>query len=369
MIDLKERIALLPAPTILQETAIEKIIEENVALTKDLMEQKGINWEPCESDPNMMQIEAFSYKELALRKRINKLIRAMLPHLSSGDDLDNFIFAFYAGEQRHLGEEPTAPYRFSIEEPLGVNITVPKGFTLSDGDINTSYLKEDLVIQAGSLSADGKVELNEKTQKSEAQTTNVISPYPYVLKVEALGPFEGGSNKETDEEFFARAILSLYKYSTAGGQKAYEYFAYLADERVKDVKVISLEPVKVDVIINADEAIAETVAAVDEKLNGDEKTQCFCDVVTVRAATKKVVTLEPTIYLIDMLAQASTLQELKNSLTNEFKIGVGLPYSKIIKALEIQNVYKVELEPNDLVVASDEVLSISLNPTFVKAEF
>lgn len=366
---IKERTALLPAPTILQETAIEKIIEENTTLTKELMKEKNIDWEPCESDPNMMQIEAFSYKELALRKLINKLIKAMLPHLSSGDDLDNFIFAFYAGEERHLGEEPTAPYKFKVEEALNVDITIPKGFILSDGDTKTAYLKEDLILKAGTLSAIGKVELNEKIKTSKVQTTNVISPYPYLLEVEAMDEFKGGSSKESDEQFFERAILSLYKYSTAGGQKAYEYFAYLADERVKDVKVISLEPVKVDVIINADEAIDETVAAVDEKLNGDEKTQCFCDVVTVRAATKKVVVLEPTIYLIDMLAQASTLQELKNSLTNEFKIGVGLPYSKIIKALEIQNVYKVELEPNDLVVASDEVLEVSLNPTFVKAEF
>ncbi len=366
-----EKIALLPTPTILQETAIEKIIDENVTLTKNLMEQKGINWEPIESDPNMMQIEAFSYKELSLRKLINKLIKAMLPHLSSGDDLDNFIFAFYAGETRLQGEEPTALYEFSIEEPLSVDITIPKGFILSDGDSKTAFLVEDIAIKAGTLKAIGSIKLNEKIKESEVQTVNIISPYPYLLQVKALDKFKGGSTRETDEEFFERAILSLYKYSTAGGEKAYEYFTYLADERVQHVKVDSPEPVKIDVIIKVSEpqAISEVISKVNEKLNGDEKTQCFCDVVSVRAARIKEIILEPKIYLIDLLNQATTLESLQSNFNKSFKIGESMPYSKIIKALEIENVYKVELPLVDLEALKDEVLNITLNPTFEKAIF
>ncbi len=366
MSKLQELIDALPEPTIFKTRKIEEIIAENVALLKEL----NPDYVPVESDANMMQMEALAYKELKLTTKFNNAIKAMLPHYAKDlkdEDLDNFIFGFYGGETRHLGEEPTAPYEFEIEEALGVDIVIPKGFILSDGADATSFLEDEVAIKAGTLKVEGKVKLDEKIKESDVITETVVSPYPYVLKPTSKGKFEGGSSRESNEEFFERAILSLYKYSTAGGEKAYEYFSYKADERVKHVKVLSPSPTVIDVIVKASSSVDETVAAVDAALN-DEKTQCFTDQVSVRAARIKAVTLAPTIHLIDMLLQSNTNESINNNFNSSYKIAEGLPYSKIIKALEVANVYKVELAITDLAVKSDEVLEITLNPTFVKAE-
>lgn len=360
---LKDLIAKLPEPTIFMDKKIEAIIEENVKLLKSLYP----DWIPIESDSNMMQIEAFSYKELALRSIFNNAIKQMLPHYSKDENLDNFAFGFYGGELRLLGTQPSADYEFFLEEVLSVDIIIPKGFVLSDGANTSAYLENSLTIKSGTLSAIGKVKLDEKIKQSQIKTEVVISPYPYVLKPVALSDFEGGSTRESDEEFLQRAILSLNKYSTAGGRKAYEYFTYLADERVLDVKVLSSNPVQVEIVVKASNNINDVIEKVDEALNGDEKVQAFCDVVTVRAATPKIINLTPTIYLIDLLAQDNTNSLILKNFEHSFKIGESLPYSKIIKALEVSNVYKVELPILDLDVLEDEVLNITVTPTFMEA--
>ncbi len=365
---LEEKIEKLPTPTLFLNVDIEDIIAENTAIVKGLQP----DWEPIESDPNMMQIEAFSYKELLLKNMINGLIKKMLPHYSKDADLDNFIFGFYGGEQRLEGANPTAPYECSLEEPLGVDVTIPKGLELSDGT-NTAYLYEDIVIPAGELSADGKVQLNQKVQTSDTKTEIVISPFPYLINIKSLGDFTGGSEVESDEDFFARAILGLYKYSTAGGKNAYIYFAKTADERVFDVKIYSPNPMIVNVYILPNtitpEATDEVMEKVEVALKGDEKTQAFCDVVNVIQATKKSYIPTATIELFDLSRQADILKSIQANFTNSFKIDEDLPYSSIITKMHIGGVYKVSMElQEDITTAINEYISITeFNLTFVEA--
>jgi phage-related baseplate assembly protein len=320
----------------------------------------------------MMQIEAFSYKELLLKNMINGLIKKMLPHYSKDADLDNFIFGFYGGEQRLEGANPTAPYEFSIEEPLNVDITIPKGLELSDG-VHSAYLYEDVVILAGELSVNGKLKLNQKVKTSTIKTEIVVSPYPYVVSAKSLGDFTGGSDVESDKDFLSRAILGLYKYSTAGGEKAYIYFAKTADERVFDVKVHSPNPMVVNVYIlpntTTPEATAEVMEKVEAALKGDEKTQAFCDVVNVIQATKKSYIPTATIQLFDLSKQADILKTIKENFTNSFKIDEDLPYSSIITKMHIGGVYKVSMEAmEDITTDINEYISITeFNLTFVEA--
>jgi phage-related baseplate assembly protein len=308
---------------------------------------------------------------MLLRNRFNSAIKKMLPHYSSGADLDNFVFAYYGGELRLQGEEPTANYEFELEEALSVNVTIPRGLMLSDGELN-AYVNDNVTITAGTTKAIGKVKLDLKTKSSSAKTEIVISPFPYVIKAKSLEDFGGGSDVESDKDFFERAILSLYKYSTAGGKNAYVYFAKSADERVFDVKIKSPSPMVVDVVIlpntTTPEATNEVLQKVTTALTGDEKTQAFCDVVNVMEATKKDVILEATCYIFDLGQQGSILTNILSNLNKKFKIGESLPYSAIVSKLHIGGVYKVELEVNDILATEYEYISISaVNITFVEA--
>ncbi|WP_294962040.1 baseplate J/gp47 family protein [Sulfurimonas sp.] len=354
--ELKELITNLPEPTIFTTISIEEIIQENV----DLMKSINPEWIPIESDANMMQIEAFSYKEMFLRNMFNQAIKEMLPHYSSKENLDNFVFGFYGGELRLEGAEPKATYKFELESVLSVDIIIPKGLELSDVKNQSSYVDENITILAGELEATGKVQLNLKVKSSSIKTEIVISPFPYILTPKALENFSGGSDVESDEDFFKRAILSLNRYSTAGGKDAYKFFAYSSDERVFDVEVISPEPMKVDVIVLAHKNKSEVVANVNTALTGESKVQAFCDEVTVKAAKSKEVTLSATIDLFDLLKQKEIITLINKNFNNKFKIGESLPYSSIISKMHISGVYKVVLGTNtDISVLADEYIDIT----------
>lgn len=359
---IQEKLAQLPEIKIFVEQKVETILEE----LKTVFLQRHPEVKLIESDTILMQLEDMAYRKALYSTSLNNKIKQMLPHFCKGEDLDHFVFAFYGGETRLQGEEPTALYEFSIEEVLNKETMIPKGLILSDGNNNNAFLMESLIIEKGQTSVIGRVKLNVKTKQSEVQTTIVTSPYPYILKPKSLGTFVGGSNKESDEEFFERAILSLYKYSTAGSKKAYEYFTKSADERIFDVKVHSPRPMHVDIYVLAFSAMDEVIEKV-KAVYKNEKVQAFCDVVNVQPAIAKEVHLAPMVYLIDMLKSVQTLENIRSNFESKFRISQSLPYSKVIKALEVSNVYEVELEKTSFEVKPNEYLKMSIEPVFKKA--
>lgn len=363
MDSLEQKIAKLVEPTLFTNTKIEEIVDENITLLRELYP----SWQPIESDTNMMQLEAFSYKEAMLKTLFNNAIKAMLPHYAKAEDLDNFVFGLYGGETRLEGEEPTALYEFSLEEVLTQDIIVPKGLRLSDGKEAKAFLQEDVHIHAGTLKAVGKVKLEEKTKSSKIQTTIVTSPYPYVLKPKALANFEHGSYRESDEEFFKRAILSLNQYSTAGSEKAYEYFTYKADERVQDVNVHSPSEGLVDIYVYATQGKDEVLDNV-RNIFEEEKVQALNDKVSVKEALKKEVNIQATIHLLDLLDEAMAREKINENVNAQFKIGQSLPCSQLIKSLHVAGVFKVELDNHeDVQAAFNEVLGLHVNLNFKKA--
>lgn len=350
----------LPTPKIFTEVKIEDIVVQNIAIVKEI--NPDINL--VESDSNMLQIEAFAYREMLLRNMFNSAIKTMLPHYCKGDDLDNFVFGFYGGEKRLEGVEPTSPYKFELEEPVNVDINIPKGLQLSDGQGSTSYLDEDVTIIAGELSSNGSVKLDLKIETSVIKTELVISPFPYVIKVSFQGDFTGGTNPEDDEAFFQRAILGLYQYSTAGGKKAYEYFAKSTDSRVYDVKILNPSARHIDVIVLASSDTAEVITAVSKTLN-DEKIQAFDDVVTIKAAKNKEISIDATVHLFDLLNQTEINSKIEEGFNSKFKKAESLPYSNIISKMHIGGVYKVVLSSNeDIPVLEDEYIKLTLNITY-----
>lgn len=364
MSSLKEMINKLPELKIF----VEQSAELNLSLLKEEFKERHPDVELIESGSILMQLENIAYRKALHNVALNNKIKEMLPHYCKDEDLDNFVFGFYGGELRHLGEEPTALYEFKLEEALNNDVTIPKGFILSDKGTVQSYLTENVIIAQGELSATGKVKLDLKVKESDVKTETPISTFPHVVIIKALGSFAGGSSRETDEEFFERAILSLNKYSTAGGKKAYEYFCRLADERVFDVKVISPAPLLIDLYILATNNEADVLDKV-RAVQGSDRVQAFCDVVTVKAAIKKEVVLTPTVYLLDLLQTNSVNEDIQANFKNKFKIGEALPYSKAIKALEVANVYEVVMDAVDLSVQPNEYLSITVIPTYMEASY
>lgn len=223
----------LPLPKVLQVLNYEAILEKNITNFKKLY---GENWQPLESDDFKMMLEAFAYRELAIRSEFNELAKAFFVSLAKDEDLDN-IGAFYDCE-RLDGTKPYDEYDFEISEPLAQDIVVPVNLVLTD-ETSTyeAKLLEDVVITAGETKATGTVELQLEISSSEIKTEIITTPLPFVVTATAQGTFQNGSEVENDESFRFRILLSMADKSTAGSEETYLSFTYKSDERIEDVAV------------------------------------------------------------------------------------------------------------------------------------
>lgn len=95
----------LPAPNIIADLDYEQIVTElkNALIAKDSIYSDALT---LESEPLVIAIEAFAYRELLLRQQINEAVRANLLAFATAGDLDQ-LGAFY-GVIRHQQEQDEA---------------------------------------------------------------------------------------------------------------------------------------------------------------------------------------------------------------------------------------------------------------------
>jgi len=96
----------LPQPTVIETIDYDVIVAD----IKKYITASKPDLQIVESDDYATMIEAFAYRELHLRAKLNYAITQMLPHLSTGANLDNFIAAFYGNITRLEGESDTDFY-------------------------------------------------------------------------------------------------------------------------------------------------------------------------------------------------------------------------------------------------------------------
>jgi phage-related baseplate assembly protein len=94
----------LPTPVILEDLDFEALLAAIVADVQARLAAHGIAWDvgALETDPVMILCQAFAYREMVLRARVNDAARANLLAFATGSDLDH-LAAFY-GVSRLSGE-------------------------------------------------------------------------------------------------------------------------------------------------------------------------------------------------------------------------------------------------------------------------
>lgn len=103
----------LEAPQVIESLSYEVILAENIAQLQQIIP----DWQALESDVYMPLLEAFSYRELMLRQRINNAAKAvLLPHATAAD-LDN-LAAFFGLERKLIvaGDAAANPPTFDVFE-------------------------------------------------------------------------------------------------------------------------------------------------------------------------------------------------------------------------------------------------------------
>jgi len=346
----------LPKPTIIEELDFETIVNRKVERVKAILAERGIEWQPSESDDLMTMIEMDAYEEMLLVAKTNERIRQQFLAFATGSNLDHIGVTRF-GVERLPGVKPKADMRFSLSAVLDVDVILPKGLLLGNG-VDVAYLIEDVVIKAGSLEAQGVIELDEEIDFKDVKTEMILTPLPYLIKAKQLTPFSGGANLEDDERYRERIWLSRERRTTAGSRLMYEFYAKSADVRVKEVNVANGGAGIVKVCYHADEDITNIVL---DYLNAEE-IRPLTDLVEVEKAVVKEVLIDAKLIAKDLsLVDLEAVKERFRDFEEKFNIFLSVP--KIYDLLTDENIIDVELKTplSYIVTEFNEVLKFSFN--------
>jgi len=346
----------LTLPNVVKTLSYDEILNENLEIVKSLLP----DYKPSESDNVMLVLRAFSYRELQLRAFFNSLAKAFFLSTASGADLDNLAETLY-GLYRLPGSKPYADMEFSLTSALSYDVLIPAGFELVD-TTGSHFAKvlEDVVIKAGETSATGKIELQEEIISSKVKTEIQVSPLPY-LKVKQLTDFINGSNPESDEDFKNRIRVSFANKSTAGSALTYKSFVLSADERIKEVKVLSPSAGVVDVVYYSPEADEVMQERIENTLNADD-VRPLTDLVQVKKANEVLFDVAAELLIKSNTDAVSIYNTAIDSLKKlYFTIGEDVSIAKIIDALMVSGVEDVSLTNPANNIAIDDYSKAILN--------
>jgi len=366
MFNLLDRLSSLPEPTAFDIKTYDELLDENVALAKEVL---GDGWIPLESDPYMRLIRVLTLRQLHNQTDKKETVKQSLIATATGADLD--VLGAGVGVFRDKGEFPYAKFLFKLLAPAVSDRIIPAGTVLNDDDDTvTAQVVKNVIIPAGEIEAVGVVELEEYVKESEIKTENIVTELSFTFEAKQLEPFANGKEVENDERFRVRIIESFSAISTAGAEESYKYHAFNADSRIKDVAVIDERVLEVDVYVaSIDDNVDELMLSrVKEALNA-KKVRPLNDKVTVHPAILKNINITATIELFDLLRQKEIEEQVRKNLLKTFYIGENFTRSDLIRRLHIDGVYRVITDFKDVITSKKEIIHISeINLEFAEAK-
>ena len=340
----------LPAPQLIEELDYEAILNEMRKKLRELLpEWTGYE---LESDPANKVLEVAAYREMLLRQRVNEAARGVLIAFAQGSDLDQ-LAAFYP-EKRLDGAAAVFPARIMLTQEMGIEVTVPKGFTVvaKSGAVEAK-LMNDVIFLPGNIAVSGMFEISKPSGLQGNGLRLVwdpITPLPFVAGIRQEEVSTGGSDPESDEAFRNRARESLHQHSTAGAYGAYRYHAQSADVRIRDTEAWSPERGRVNVAVLSSEgdgsADSIMLRRVEERLSGED-VRPGTDLVTVVSAEIVPYEIQAVLEFYPGVAGSPPLDEAKKRLERKVeelhRLGCDVPRSALIAAAHVSGIKKVEL--------------------------
>lgn len=347
------KLSNLPSPTAIKEDDFEILFEQNIEEAKKIL---GENWQPMESDPYTQNIRLLTLRQMHNQAGLNHTIKQMLVTLAKSVDLD--YLGLGRGILRDNGEYPYADFQFNLYAPLDYNVTIPKGTILNDvTDSVQAYTSNDAVILAGALNVIVKVELKLFSFSSDLKTENIVTSLPFAPTVKQLKSFSNGAELEDDERYRMRIILSR-KFSTAGSEDAYRYFALSADARISDVFISDEALLEVHIYLASDVGVDDLMVERVYNICSAKSVRPLSDKVVVAPALVKELSIRATITVFDLLKAGEIEEKIKNSFKYGFALGQDLVKSEVLRKCHLQGVYKVESDFVDVVVEQKEIIKI-----------
>ena len=222
------------------------------------------------ADPERLFLMGLASIIVQQRELINHAGKMNLLAYSEGDHLDH-LGAFSETARLEASAAGTA-CRFSLAEPLGFVVAINKGIRVSPDGVLFFQTVSYAEVATGATFVDVPVIcMATGTVGNDyvaGQINQMVDPIPYVVGVSNTITSTGGANKEGNEPYRERIHNAPDKYSVAGPEGAYIYWAKSAHQDIADVAVVSPSDATVQVVVLLsggrlpDETILQNVADV-----------------------------------------------------------------------------------------------------------
>ncbi len=234
----------LPEPNFINRDA-DKITQAWI----DLYEQKsGKVLQPAQIE--RLMIDSGAYRENLLRVEIQRIAKENLLSYAPLDILEHIGEPL--GVQKLLADAAVTTLRFSVDDALGFDFTIPKGTEIETKDgLFVFETKSAVILRAGELFVDieaicqtAGVAANNYALKS---INNLITALSYISNVENIDVSHGGADDEDAESLRERIKQAPESFSNAGSKGAYKFHTLSAHQSITDVAILSQTPGIVEV--------------------------------------------------------------------------------------------------------------------------
>ena len=289
---------------------------------------------------------------------------------STGEYLDNL--AALKGVTRNEEVPAQTVLRFTLSAALEKPATIPAGIrvkgldlyfeTTEAGQIPAGSLFTDIpaVCQTAGISGNGL---------SQGTIRTLVDPLPYTIRVENTAESSGGADRETDEELAERVYIAPQGYSTAGPEKAYEYWVKTFSQAVTECHITSENPGEVDIYIteNGEVPTEDFLTSVEEYLR-DESVRPLTDRVVVKAPETISYEIEFTYYISSgNLDMEETIKQAVGTACDNYiawqkKIGRNITPSQLVYLVMDAGAQSVEVAKPTYGIVEDSQMAVALDP-------
>lgn len=349
----------LPDVSFIENKTLEDVQAEMVAHYQEkYKEVTGRELKLRRADPEALKLYAASVQIYHLYLYTDMGGKMNLIKYAFSDFLDDI--AAFKGVDRNPAVPATVKVRFTLSAVQPSVVTIPKGTRVSDGGEEFFATDEAAEIAIGEISADIQCTCQTAGEVGNGilagAINTLVDPIPYMERVASVEESSGGSDIEDDVNFAYRIYLAPSAYSTAGPADAYEYHTRSYSALIGDVKVVSPEPVEVEVrFLLADGSIPTEGLCEDvlEYLNGQFRRP-LTDHVTVLAPTEQEFDLDFTFYVNKSdINKAAAIQVAVASAVEEyvqwqtFSIGRDINPDMLRRILVAAGAKRVEIRSPD----------------------
>ncbi len=253
-----------------------------------------------QGDERRLFAEAIIPVIVGLFSSVNDSCRQRLLRYARGAVLD--ALGENRGITRNESVKAECTVRFSLDEAVASNITIPQGTRVTSDSVRYFATDSTAVITAGMTYVDVPCSAKEGGAAYNdigiGEIKTLVDQVPYIDTVSNLTSTAGGSDEEIDDEYRDRIRAASAAVSVAGPKAYYRYQAINSDPTIADAYIDSPSPgtVRITPICYGGEIPGtELLAKVLDKCSADD-VRVLTDQVIVTAPDTQEYDIELTYY-------------------------------------------------------------------------